>query len=235
MHQQNFILILLSTSPVVEPASSTTSAVWNPSHDSSQLSGTPVGQRIDNHVYRQSMQTEKCSLLTSNNSNHISRTLAEGGWLSSSHGKASRSKISDEMEDRSASAWSVPRSYLNQISTHQCNDPLPHPIVGTKSDTVVSCRLFGFDLKSPSTGVALSEMAPSRPTNVTLVTAEANVPSTLSAGDSEAKSDLSKDSKQKHQGHLQVSPKEVQSKQSCSTRSRTKVYNDCAAHIKMLS
>lgn len=210
--------------PTLEPASSTVSAVWNPTHDSSQLSSTLEGQRIDNHVYRWSMQTENGSLVTINGSNHISSTVTEVGWLSSSHVKASRNKISDETEDsKSVSVWSVPPSYVNQITTYQCNDVVPLPIDGRKSDTVASCRLFGFDLKSTSTGVALTEIAPLRPVNVTRGTVEADVPSSLSAGDSEENSGLSKDSKEKQQGQLQVSLKEVQSKQSCSTRSRTKV------------
>lgn len=209
----------------VEPASSTVSAVWNPSHDSSQLSSTPEGHRIDNHAYRRPTHAENGSLISVSGNNHIPIVAAEVCWLSSSPLKASRSKITDEMEDcKSASVWSVSPGYANQITTHQCNDVVPLPIDGNKSGTFVSCRIFGFDLKSSSTGVTPPEMAPSKQANVTRDNAEVDVPSALSTIDSEEKSGLSKDSKEKLQGQLQVSLKEVQSKQSSSTRSRTKVY-----------
>lgn len=181
----------------LEPTSTTVSAAWNPSHDSSQLNVTLEGQRIDSNVYRQPMQPARYSNLTTE----------------STHVRAPWNKISDENEDsKSASAWSVQPSFTNQNPTYQYNDMLPLPVEEKKSDAATSCRLFGFDLKS-STDVA-KKITPLTPVNVFIKTAD--------GGDSEEKSDLSKDSKVKHHG-LQVSPKEVQSKQNCSTRSHTKV------------
>lgn len=94
-----------------------------------------------------------------------------------------------------------------------------------KSETVTSCRLFGFDLKAPSAGAIVDDKANVNPVHEN---AEGHFPSSHSAGDSDQKSDLSKDNitKERQQGQLQVSPKEVQSKQSCSTRTRTKVYGN---------
>lgn len=182
---------------VVEPTSTTVSAAWNPSHDSSQLNVTLEGQRTDSNVYRQPMQSSRYSNLTTE----------------STHVRSPWNKISDENEDsKSASAWSVQPSFTNQNPTYQYNDMLPLPVEEKKSDAVASCRLFGFDLKS-STDVA-KKITPLTPVNVFIKTAD--------GGDSDEKSDLSKDSKVKHNG-LQVSPKEVQSKQNCSTRSHTKV------------
>ena len=99
-----------------------------------------------------------------------------------------------------------------------------------KSETVTSCRLFGFDLKAPSAGAVVDDKANVNPVHEN---AEGHFPSSHSAGDSDPKSDLSKDNipKERQQGQLQVSPKEVQSKQSCSTRTRTKVNGDSKAEI----
>ncbi|KAL1828150.1 auxin response factor 9 isoform X1 [Daucus carota subsp. sativus] len=181
----------------LEPTSTAVSAAWNPSHDSSQLNVSLEGQRTDSNVYRQPMQSAKYSNLTTE----------------SSHVRAPWSKISDENEDsKSASAWSVQRSFTNQNPTYQYNEQLPLPVEEKKSDAVTTCRLFGFDLKSSTD--AAKKVTPLTPVNVFIKAAD--------GGDSEEKSELSKDSKMKHQG-LQVSPKEVQSKQNCSTRSHTKV------------
>ncbi|KAL3652814.1 Auxin response factor 9 [Castilleja foliolosa] len=111
--------------------------------------------------------------------------------------------IDQKEESKSASAWSV-------ISNH--ND-------GKKSDTIASCRLFGFDLKS-SSAPALNENSTLKSLNGS---DEAYIPSTLSSGDSDQKSGVSKEFKDLKQDQLQEPTKEIQSKQSNSTRSRTKV------------
>ncbi|KAG9448225.1 hypothetical protein H6P81_014353 [Aristolochia fimbriata] len=83
-------------------------------------------------------------------------------------------------------------------------------------------RLFGFDLISnvcnaplekPSTGQTSAAPAPKDEHDVV----------TLSVTDSDQQSGLSKSSKE-HKQNLQVSPKDSQCKQACSTRSRTKVH-----------
>ncbi|KAK2978628.1 hypothetical protein RJ640_019085, partial [Escallonia rubra] len=203
--------------PAVEPASSTASAIWNPAHDSTQLSCTPEGQRVENSISWHSKQTDISATFMNNSRDCTLKAPAEGGWLSSSHAKASR--VGDEVEDsKSASAWPENSTYSAQHCARLSNDPLCNPIDGRKPETVSSCRLFGFDLKTPSTNALPSDKAPI--SSISVPYAEGHVPGTLSTGDSDQKSDLSKD---RHQGQLQVSPKEIQSKQSCSTRTRTKV------------
>ncbi|KAL8090649.1 hypothetical protein AgCh_039906 [Apium graveolens] len=182
----------------LEPNSTAVSAVWNPLHDSSQLNVNLEGQRTDSNVYRQPMQSSRYSNFTTE----------------STHVRTPWNKISDETEDsKSASAWSVQPSFTNQNSTYQYSDTLLLPVEEKKSNAVASCRLFGFDLKC-STDLAKKVTPLTPPANMFIKTAD--------GGDSEEISDLSKDSKVKHHG-LQVSPKEVQSKQNCSTRSHTKV------------
>ncbi|XP_071702922.1 auxin response factor 18-like isoform X2 [Rutidosis leptorrhynchoides] len=128
----------------------------------------------------------------------------EVGWLSPSPLKASRSTFEDETEDQKRhSLWPIHSTFSPRESIKQ-----------TKQSSS-SCRLFGFDL-------ALSPKAPMTSSDVLLHhSIEGHVPSTLSVGFSDVKSELSKDCKE--QGIMLVSPKEVQSKQSASTRSRTKV------------
>ncbi|XP_059662192.1 auxin response factor 9 isoform X2 [Cornus florida] len=172
--------------PVRETTSSTASVVWNPSHDSTQLSVTPERQRNEDHVNWHPKQTETgCTLMNSSN-NCILRTHVEGRWLYSPHANVSRNLFADEIDSKSASGWSVLSVYSTPHSAKQSIDPMAERIDGKRFEIMASCRLFGVDLK-------------------------------------EQKSDLSKASKEQKQGQLQVSPKEFQSKQSCSTRTRTKV------------
>lgn len=89
-----------------------------------------------------------------------------------------------------------------------------------KGDTIISCRLFGIDLKSPSLGSAI-ENRTLKPANNSDNSAEGCFGNTTSAGDSQDNSGLSKD--QNHE-HLHLPPNEVHGKQICSTRSRTKVW-----------
>ncbi|GFZ16388.1 auxin response factor 9 [Actinidia rufa] len=176
--------------PVLEAASSTASAVWNPAHDPTQLSGNPEGQRSENNVAWHPKQTK----ITGTFMNSCAH--AEGAWLIFFLCKC--------------------------LSKLQSNNPLPESIDGKKSETVASCRLFGVDLKSPSTGALLAEKELIPPASISNCDIDEHRPSTMSGADSDQKSDLSKVSKEQRQEQLQVSPKEVQSKQNCSTRSRTK-------------
>ncbi|KAL6533616.1 hypothetical protein OROHE_013449 [Orobanche hederae] len=107
-----------------------------------------------------------------------------------------------------ASAWSA-------ISNHN-ND-------GRKSETVASCRLFGFDLKSSSVA-ALRENSTLKPVDINNNAGEVCFLNSLSSGDSEQKSGVSKEFRDLKQEQLQVLlTKEIQSRQSSSSRSRTKV------------
>ncbi|KAI3727748.1 hypothetical protein L6452_16368 [Arctium lappa] len=199
--------------PNIEPACSSVSAVWNPSHDSVQLSCTPEGQRGDNHSSWHPKQTEN------SNNGCLLRTQMEAGWLSSSPIKASRNMYGDETEDRKGlSAWSVHSTYSPRESIKHTKDSIQSSVDKKKPENVSSCRIFGFDLKIPPKGDITPEKATVTPSDVLFHSSmEGQVPSTLS----DQRSDLSKDCKE--QGQLQVSPKEVQSKQSTCARSRTKV------------
>ncbi|KAG6684773.1 hypothetical protein I3842_12G079300 [Carya illinoinensis] len=135
------------------------------------------------------------------NSNSISRTQTDASWLSS------------------------PRAcYSTPHSSKLNNDPFPDPVEKVKkADTASGCRLFGIELINHSTTSLPVEEATTQPISMSNGSTEGR--STLSAIDSDHKYDLSKDSKEKQLGQLQVLLKDIQSKQNCSTstRSRTKV------------
>ncbi|KAK6158447.1 hypothetical protein DH2020_005761 [Rehmannia glutinosa] len=137
---------------------------------------------------------------------------------------ASSNMIVEEMEEsKSASAWSIISNHSAPSSVKQSNNgPASCPNDGRKSDTVVSCRLFGFDLKSSSL-VALCEDSPLKSVDIPNDAGDVYIPSTLSSGDSEQKSGVSKEFRDLKQDQLQVPTKEIQSRQSNSSRSRTKV------------
>ncbi|KAA8520972.1 hypothetical protein F0562_011645 [Nyssa sinensis] len=210
---------------VLETMSSAASAVWNPSHDSTQLSGTPEGQKSEHHVTWHPKQTEIGGIVMNNSSNCILRTHEEGRWLPSSHVNVSRNLFVDGTEEtKSVSGWSVLSGYSTPHSKKQGNDLKPEPADGKKSEIVSSCRLFGIDLKNPPSAAALlAEKATVQPVSVLNCSTEKHLRINPSAADSDQKSDLTKFSKEQKQGEMLVSPKEVQSKHSCSTRSRTKV------------
>lgn len=77
-----------------------------------------------------------------------------------------------------------------------------------------SCRLFGIDLMNHSKSTAIAEKAIAAPVSISVAPLE----------ESEQQPGLSKASKEQKQG-LDSSPKELQSRQNGSTRSRTKVRN----------
>ncbi|KZV35176.1 hypothetical protein F511_08988 [Dorcoceras hygrometricum] len=130
----------------------------------------------------------------------------------------SSSVIAEEMEEsKGASARSI-------ILNPPANSPLSSQNEAKKFDTSVTCRLFGFDLKSPSL-VNLCENSPKSldtPNDVGAV----YVPGTVLSCYSEQKSGgFFKDLTDMKQDQLQAPTKEVQSRQnqSHSFRSRTKV------------
>ncbi|KAK6158415.1 hypothetical protein DH2020_005729 [Rehmannia glutinosa] len=137
---------------------------------------------------------------------------------------ASSNMIVEEMEEsKSASVWSIISNHSGPSSGKQSNNsPASCPNDGRKSDTVVSCRLFGFDLKS-SSQVALCENFPLKSVDIPNDAGDVYIPSTLSSGDSEQKSGVSKEFRDLKQDQLQIPTKEIQSRQSNSSRSRTKV------------
>ncbi|KAL2234641.1 UNVERIFIED_CONTAM: Auxin response factor 9 [Sesamum indicum] len=151
--------------------------------------------------------------------------VSEAGWQSSPRVNASPNLIADETEEnRSASALSVISNQSAPNSAKLSNSPVPCQ-KESKSDTVATCRLFGVDLNSPSL-VPPHENASLKPADAPQ-DAEVYIPSVLLSGDLEQKSSVSRDSKEPpKKGQLQVPTKDVQSRQSHSTRSRTKVFDE---------
>ncbi|EEF43383.1 hypothetical protein RCOM_1311830 [Ricinus communis] len=201
--------------------SSTASPLWNSrltqSHDLTQLSVTAEGKRNENHIMWHHKQND-----INSHSNSISRTQTEGGWLSSPLVNVSQHLFQEVTEDsKSVSNWPVVSGYSTPQSS-KLNDSILDPVEkGRKSDVATSYRLFGIELINHSASSLPTEKAPAQPLSVSSGTTEAHVVSTLSAADSDQKSDISKERKPEQ---LHVSPKDAQSRQSsASTRSRTKV------------
>ncbi|XP_021905101.1 LOW QUALITY PROTEIN: auxin response factor 11-like [Carica papaya] len=206
---------------------SSASGPWNSglqqSHDFTQLSVSAEGKRNEDHVIRHHKQTD-----LSSNRNSISRTQNEAGWLPSAHLGIHPHLYQDVTEDsKSISTWPVLTGYSIIHSSKLNNNPILDPgEKGKKSDTLASCRLFGFELKNHCTSnVPVEKASPVQHISVDSGTTEGLLISGLSAADSDQKSELSKASKEKKQEQAQVSAKEIYSRQSCSTstRSRTKV------------
>ncbi|KAM3321550.1 auxin response factor 9 isoform X1 [Capsicum chacoense] len=182
---------------ISEPSSSIVSAIWNPTIDSPQFNTSGI-----------------------NNSTSTLASHAEGGWPLA-HLNALSSMLVDEAEDsKSASALSGFPSVLTPQYGLGTNQPIVGSADERKCDNVTTCRLFGIDLKSSSIGT--NEAPPQQPATISCGSAEKAPPNTVPAGDSDQNSDLSIDLKDQI-SHLQVLLKEVQSKPSCSTRTRTKV------------
>ncbi|KAK8518393.1 hypothetical protein V6N13_027870 [Hibiscus sabdariffa] len=210
--------------PTENPAlymSTTASAPWNSgvmhSHDPSQCNISAEAKRNENHVMWHHLQTEINSSCSS-----VSKTQNEGSWLSSGM-SVSQHLFPDAREDsKSVSGWPL----LSGFSNPQLKDDSTFiPIEKLKkSETAASYRLFGIELINHSVSSTPVERTPTQLSNVTAGTTEGHCPSIMSPTDSNQKSDISKDSKEKQQEQLQVSAKEIQNRQSSnSTRSRTKV------------
>ncbi|KAL0331066.1 UNVERIFIED_CONTAM: Auxin response factor 9 [Sesamum angustifolium] len=206
----------------VETLTSTASPAWNRTHESHQINHGFEGQR-SNHMANAQTKQDVGVALMKHSSNDASSTRVNGGWQSSPCVNASPNMIAEETEEnKSASTWSVVSNYSAPSSGKQGNSPLSCLNDGMKSDTVASCRLFGFDLKSPSVRT-LCENSPLKSVDVPNDAGEVYIPSTVSSGDSDQKSAVSKDCRDSKQDLLQAPTKEVQSRHSNSSRSRTKV------------
>lgn len=184
---------------ISDPASSTALAVWSPSLDVPQFNASGT-----------------------NNSTHRTLTShAEGGWLLP-HLNTSGMLVDEKEDSKSASAWSGLTFVLTPQFAQGTNQPIVSHADERKCDTITTCRLFGINLKSSSMNTT-EALLPPQSTDISCVSAEREPPNTVPAGDSDQKSDLSLDFIDQMLGHLQLPQKEVQSKQSCSTRTRTKV------------
>lgn len=117
-----------------------------------------------------------------------------------------QSCITSQRNPPQYSDWPVsPYSTLNGQMVFQ---------VDQKKHETTGCRLFGIDLMSPSLPASEEKTALMRPINVNKPDLDSNT---------DPKSEISKLSEEKKQEPAQASPKEVQSKQISSSRSRTKV------------
>lgn len=129
--------------------------------------------------------------------------------------------VQGEVEDcKSATAWSVFPGYTTPTPTKQSNDLAEN---GKKTETLASYRLFGIDLMKPSTPTTQEDEYVQEAIGTGDSTEELGRSSDSGAADSEQKSDLSKSSQEKRQILQLSSPRDLQSKQGSSTRSRTKV------------
>ncbi|XP_073308438.1 auxin response factor 9-like isoform X1 [Primulina huaijiensis] len=144
-------------------------------------------------------------------------------WQSTQFVNAPTMNPEETEESKSASAWSVISNHTAPISGKISINPITScRNEERKPDTGATCRLFGIDLNCPSV-VALCDYSPVKsfiPTD----TDEVYIPSVLSSGNSEQKSVLSRDSRDMRKEKLQNPSKEVQSRLSQSSRSRTKVH-----------
>ncbi|XP_050226231.1 auxin response factor 9 [Mercurialis annua] len=188
--------------------STAASPPWNSrlthSHDLTRLSATAEGRRNENHIMWHQNQTDVNSHITS-----MPRTPTEGGWLSSSRMNISPHLFQEE-DSKSVSNWPAVSGY-STLQSSKLNEPILDPVEKVrKSEATNSCRLFGIDLINHSEPISLS-----------CGTTEAHVLTTVSAAESDQKSDISKERKLEQ---LHVSPRDVLSRQnSALTRSRTKV------------
>ncbi|XP_022761559.1 auxin response factor 9-like isoform X2 [Durio zibethinus] len=202
---------------------STASALRNSgvlhSHDPTRRNITAEAKRNENHVMWHHKQTEINSSCSS-----VLKTQNEGSWISSPGMSASQHLYPDAREDsKSVSGWPILSGFSNpQLNNDSTFDPIEKV---KKSETAASCRLFGIELINHSASSTPLERTPTQLATMTAGTTEGRGLSTLSPTDSDQKSDISKDSKEKQQEQLQVSAKEIHSRQSCSnsTRSCTKV------------
>ncbi|KAJ4851580.1 Auxin response factor 9 [Turnera subulata] len=212
--------------PLIEiPAldlSSTASTPWSSglaqSHDLTQSSITAEGKRNESNVMWHHKQIDM------NGHNNMSRTRTEGGWLSSPHVNVPQHMFQESKEEsKNVPTWSVLSGFSTPQSTELKTDQLPDASdKGKKSEVATSYRLFGIELVNNPTSLPPAEQAPGNPISISSGITEGHGVSTLSAADSEQKSEASKEKKPEQ---LHTSPKEIQSRQNntTSTRSRTKV------------
>ncbi|KAK8481183.1 hypothetical protein V6N13_035096 [Hibiscus sabdariffa] len=154
----------------------------------------------------------------------VAKTPNGGSWLSSPSMGVSHHLFPDAREDKmKLSGWPVLSGFSNpQLNQDSTFDPIEKV---NRSETAASCRLFGIELINHSASTTPLERTPEKNSTMTMDITDIRDLSTLSSTDSDQKSNLSKESKEKQQEWLQLSAKEIQSRQNCSsfTRSRTKV------------
>ncbi|KAL8518267.1 hypothetical protein ACS0TY_009580 [Phlomoides rotata] len=202
--------------PAPEPMASTTSPTWNLTHDAHKKNRAFERQRSIHMANSHAKQTDyRTTLLKHNNSSTLS-THIDGVWHSSLHVNAYPIMNGEEIEEsKCVSAWFVISNHYAPSSGKQFNTPVFACTDVRQPDAFPSCRLFGFDLKSPST-ISL------KPVDISNNGVELYALNMLSSGDLEHKPCVTKDFRDPKQDHLQVVTKEVQSRHINSSRSRTK-------------
>ncbi|KAF8027969.1 hypothetical protein BT93_E0784 [Corymbia citriodora subsp. variegata] len=207
------------------PADSTAaSAIWNSgytqTHDLKQLRVTDEGKSGDGHFMWNCKITD-----VNSTSSSITRAQTEAGWLPSPCLSVSQNIPPDAVDDsKSISALPMPSRHLVVHPSSLNNELMPNPVEdGKKVERTYSCRLFGINLTNCSLSSPPSDKAPVQSMCVSTATTEGHVQTALSTADSDQKCDLQKASEEVKQGQLQNPGIETQTKQSCSTRSRTKV------------
>ncbi|KAG8382115.1 hypothetical protein BUALT_Bualt05G0042800 [Buddleja alternifolia] len=127
----------------------------------------------------------------------------------SANSHANGSPNEETEESKSASAWSVISNHSALNLVKQSDSPVLCRKERKSDTTIATCRLFGFDLRSPSI-VPIHENSPLNLVDIPQEACEVYNSNTLLSGDSEQKSSVSKDSKEMHKTQLQVPTKEVQ-------------------------
>ena len=199
-------------------------ALWDSglaeSHDGKQSSNAAESRKGENNELCHHRETDAIS-----NRTCVSRTQADGTWLSSTQSNSHKHPVNDMAQDYKTvpgCGWSFlsgpSTSHLVKLSDEQILDSTEN---GRKGETVASCRLFGIDLNHLAKLPA--EKASYQPSSVSSDTDGRS--STLSVAQSDPKSDNLEVSVERKSEPLQASLKETQSNQSSSanTRSRTKV------------
>lgn len=206
------------------PADATAApAIWNSgytqTHDLKQLRVTDEGKSSDHFMWNYKMADVNSS------SSSITRVQTEGGWLPSPCLSVSPNILPDAVDDsKSVSALPVRCRHSIAHPSSLNNELMPNPAEdGKKVEPTSSCRLFGIDLINHTLSSPPSDKGPFQSMCVSTATTEGHVQMALSTADSDQKCDIQKASEEVKQRQMQNLGKEGQTKQICSTRSRTKV------------
>nr|QCI44194.1 ARF11 [Lilium hybrid cultivar] len=209
-------------SPMKPPTLETTSAFWyqgmSQLHDfsSPRSNGT---RSIETQVLRHRPVENKCDSLSSSNAGCLD------AWFKDLHSpiRRSSSSLNDgslKFKESSLPTYSIRPGCVTEVTplktggdVEKCN----------KLQGSGGFRLFGFELVNNSNTKPSNDKAMDAHASISCGTIEDPIQVTASVGDSDKQSEVSKASKELKHGQI-VSPKEVQSRQNSTTRSRIKVH-----------
>uniref|UniRef100_A0A5B6Z9K6 Auxin response factor n=1 Tax=Davidia involucrata TaxID=16924 RepID=A0A5B6Z9K6_DAVIN len=204
--------------------SSAASAFWFPGSASSlelsRLGSITEVQSIESQAVWPPKQKDLNSNLTNSSSCCSSRAWADGIWPPPP-GNGSLNLFRNSIDDNKIVAG---QSIFSDYTCPAVSSILDQVEKGEKSETWTGCRLFGIDLTENSN-------SPARPEkelaclNTVIGGTKGPTPVAASEGDRAQDPDLLKSSKEQKQVQSEALPKDTQSKQGCtsSTRTRTKV------------